>query len=291
MNALKAFEAVVRNGTTLAAAAELGVTHGAVSRQLQQLEEWIGRPLFKRGGSRLNVTEAGQQYADRAARALDLIDDATRELLDISDNVVRVSTTSSFAFEWLMPRLPDFQRRHPEVEIWIEEGEEIVNPRSGGCDLAIRMGSGGWSGVEAEPLMDDRLVPLCTPAIAAMLKPPQEPGKVRLLHDDDPQAQWSRWLAIAGEEAVSALAMQINKGPRFASSSLLLKAASAGQGLALVRERLARSALLSGEFVQPFPEAVELGSAYWLVTRPGVESRRPVRIFQAWLQSQARSKG
>jgi LysR family glycine cleavage system transcriptional activator len=285
LNALKAFEAVVRNGTTIAAASELGVTHGAVSRQLQQLEEWIGRPLFKRGGGRLAVTEAGQKYADNAGRALDLIDEATRELLGISDNIVRVSTTSSFANEWLMPRLPDFQQRYPEIEIWIEEGKEIVDPRSGGCDIAIRMGSGGWSGVEAEPLMDDRLVPVCAPQIAAQLERPRDLAKVRLLHDDDPQAQWTRWLEIAAGKTTPTMVQHLKKGARFASSSLLLKAATAGQGVALARERLADQALKTGALVQPFPETVELGTAYWLVTRAGIGPRRPIRLFSAWLKS------
>jgi len=285
LNAVKAFEAVVRNGTTIAAASELGVTHGAVSRQLQQLEEWIGRPLFKRGGNRLAVTEAGQKYADNVGRALDLIDEATRELLEISDNVVRVSTTSSFANEWLMPRLTDFQQRYPEIEIWIEEGKEIVDPRSGGCDIAIRMGSGGWSGVEAEPLMNDRLVPVCTPQIAAQLERPRDLVGVRLLHDDDPQAQWFRWLEIAAEKMIPTMVQHLRKGARFASSSLLLKAAIAGQGVALARERLADQALKTGALVQPFPEKVELGTAYWLVTRAGIEPRRPVRLFSAWLKS------
>jgi LysR family transcriptional regulator, glycine cleavage system transcriptional activator len=285
LNAVKAFEAVVRSGTTIAAAAELAVTHGAVSRQLQQLEEWIGRPLFKRGGGRLTVTEAGRKYADSAGRALDLIDEATRELLEISDNVVRVSTTPSFAIEWLMPRLPDFQQRHPEIEIWIEEGKEIVDPRSGDCDIAIRMGSGGWSGVEAEPLMNDRLVPVCTPQIAEQLERPRDLARVRLLHDEDPQAQWTRWFEIAAEKMIPTMLRHLKKGARFASSSLLLKAATAGQGVALARERLADQALKTGALVRPFPETVELGAAYWLVTRAGIEPRRPVRIFRAWLKS------
>jgi DNA-binding transcriptional LysR family regulator len=185
LNAVKTFEAAVRHGTTVGAAAELGVTHGAVSRQLRQLEDWIGRPLFGRQAGRLVVTEVGAAYAAIAGRALDILHDGTRELLEVSDNVVRVTTTASFASEWLMPRLPDFQSQHPQVEIWVEEGKEIVNPRSGGCDLAIRMGQGGWSGVHAEPLMDDRLFPVCTPAIAEKLKHADDLVKVPLLHDDD----------------------------------------------------------------------------------------------------------
>jgi DNA-binding transcriptional LysR family regulator len=288
LNAVKTFEAAVRHGTTVGAAAELGVTHGAVSRQLRQLEAWIGRPLFGREAGRLVVTEAGAAYADIAGRALDLLHDGTTELLKVCDNVVRVSTTASFACEWLMPRLSDFRSRHPRVEIWVEEAKEIVNPRSGGCDLAIRMGQGGWPGVHAELLMDDRLFPVCTPAIAEKLKHADDLVNVPLLHDDDPQTQWIRWLKEAGIEVTAARSSYFSRGARFASSSLLLRATAAGQGVAVARDRLAEAWLDSGKLVRPFRETVELGPAYWLVTRPDIEPRRPLRSFAAWLKRQTR---
>lgn len=287
LKAVKAFEAAVRHGTTVGAAAEIGVTHGAISRQIQQLEDWIGRPLFKRDTGRLVVTDEGATYAEIAGRALDLLHDGTEALLDVSDNVVRVTTTASFASEWLMPRLPDFRSRHPQIEIWMEEGKEIVNPRSGGCDLAIRMGLGEWPGVHVQPLMGDRLFPVCSPEIARKLAHPRSLGKFVLLHDDDPHAQWSRWLSHAGIEMTPAMAKRFDRGSRFASSSLLLRAAAAGQGIALARERLAESWLESGKLVRPFPVSVELDNAYWLVTRHGIEPRRALRSFIAWLKQQA----
>jgi LysR family transcriptional regulator, glycine cleavage system transcriptional activator len=286
-NAVRAFEAAVRHGTTVAAAAELGVTHGAVSRQIQHLEDWVGRPLFKRDTGRLVVTEAGATYAEIAGRALDLLHDGTQVLLDVSDNVVRVSTTASFASEWLMARLPAFRSLHPNIEIWVEEGKEIVNPRSGGCDLAIRMGDGGWQGVQVEPLMSDRLFPVCTPEIARALGHPSDLGGVHLLHDDDPNAQWDTWLAHVGITMTQPMAQGVRRGSRYASSSLLLRAATAGQGVALARERLAESWLESKTLVRPFESAVELENAYWLVTRRDIECRRPLRIFIVWLKQQA----
>jgi len=287
LNAVKAFEAVVRHGTTVGAAAEIGVTHGAVSRQIQLLEDWIGRPLFKRDTGRLVVTEAGMSYAQIAGRAFDMLHDGTEAVLEVSDRVVRVTTTSSFASEWLMPRLADFRARHPQIEIWMEEGKEISNPRSGGCDLAIRMGTGDWPGVCATPLMSDRLFPVCTPEIAATLTDPERLGEVPLLHDDDPQAQWSRWLSQAGVSMDARRAKRFERGARFASSSLLLRAAAAGQGVALARARMAESWLASGRLVRPFAKEVDLGHAYWLVTRQGTEPRRPLRLFLGWLKQQA----
>ncbi|WP_168166088.1 LysR substrate-binding domain-containing protein [Bosea sp. PAMC 26642] len=281
LNSVKAFEAAVRHGTTLAAAAELGVTHGAVSRQIKQLEAWIGRPLFQRLGGRLVVTEAGAAYAEIAGRALDLLHDGTHGLTEVSDHVVRVSTTASFASEWLMPRLPRFQSLHPQIDIWLDEGKGIVDPRSGGCDLAIRMGAGPWPGVSAVPLMSDRLRPVCSPGLASALQCLGDLATVPLLHDGDPNAQWSRWLDEFAPQGIG-----IAAGSRFASSALLLRAATDGQGVALARERLSEAWLASGRLVHPFSEAVELGLAYWLVLRQGAEARRPLRSFMAWIAAQ-----
>jgi LysR family glycine cleavage system transcriptional activator len=149
------------------------------------------------------------------------------------------------------------------------------------------MGRGGWAGVRAEPLMDDSLFPVCTPEIGAKLTSIDALSKAKLLHDDDPQAQWGRWLAEAGVPSSSDMAGAFGRGPRFASSALLLKASAAGHGVALARERLAGAWLENGILVRPFSEAIALGPAYWLVTRHGVEPRRPLRIFVAWLKRQA----
>jgi DNA-binding transcriptional LysR family regulator len=148
------------------------------------------------------------------------------------------------------------------------------------------MGQGGWPGVHAEPLMDERLFPVCTPATATKLTRAADLVKVPLLHDDDPQTQWVRWLEEAGLEITPSTSRTFSRGARFASSSLLMRAAAAGQGVALARERLAESWLAGGKLVRPFPQTVALGQAYWLVTRSGIEPRRPLRIFATWLKRQ-----
>jgi DNA-binding transcriptional LysR family regulator len=137
----------------------------------------------------------------------------------------------SFASEWLMPRLSDFRSQHSHIEIWLEEGKEIVNPGSGGCDLAIRMGLGEWPGVNVEAFMSDSLFPVCTPDIAARLTQPDSLDNLPLLHDDDPHAQWSQWLSQAGIEMTPAMAKRFDRGARFASSSRLLRAAAMGRRL------------------------------------------------------------
>jgi LysR family transcriptional regulator, glycine cleavage system transcriptional activator len=282
LNAVKAFEAVVRSGTTIAAAAELGVTHGAVSRQLRHLEVWLGQPLFEREGGRLAPTPVAGVYAAQVGRALDLIHDGAYDILNASEQIVRVSTTASFASEWLLHRLPGFHAAHPAIQIWIEESKALTNPRSGSCDLAIRMGGGGWPDVRAEPLMDDCLFPVCTAAIAARLADPRDLGNEVLLHDEDPLAQWRSWF-----EHVHPDGSGWTNGPHFNSSSLLMKAAAAGQGVALARGQLVRSWLDAGSLVRPFAQSVRLPAAYWLITRSDADPRRPLRLFLAWLRQQA----
>jgi LysR family glycine cleavage system transcriptional activator len=287
LSAVRAFEAAARLGSTVAAAGELGVTHGAISRQIKVLEDRLSRPLFTREGGRLVLTKDGKRYAGSAEQAFDLLDAATRELTAAAEApVVRISTTSSFAAKWLLPRLPRFRARHRDVEIWVLETQVLVEPWPGtGADLAIRMGAGPWSGVNAEPLMDDELFPVCAAALADRLRRPADLADVTLLHDNDRQAAWSHWLA-----SVDLSGPAYERGPHFASTALLLQAAVGGQGVALARARLAAPDLKSGHLVRPFAASVPTGPAYWLVTPLRGTLSRAARTFCAWLKREARAE-
>jgi LysR family transcriptional regulator, glycine cleavage system transcriptional activator len=287
LNATRAFEACARLGSTVAAAAELGVTHGAVSKQLAVLEGWLEVLLFHRDGVRLTVTQAGARYAATLGRALDLIDTATKELGQAAREtppVVRVSTTASFAALWLLPRLAGFRARHPEVEVWVSETKAAVHLGADGeADLALRMGAGPWPGVRCEPLMSDSLIVVCAPSVAARLTSPSDLAKRTLLHDEDPQARWPEWLASVGLGQPS----WGSRGPRIADGALLLQAAAQGQGVALTRARLAAEWIADGRLVRPLPYSVQLPEAYWLVL-PARGSRPPaVRAFVGWVREES----
>ncbi|WP_432803920.1 LysR substrate-binding domain-containing protein [Aureimonas altamirensis] len=283
LNALRVFETVVRCGTTINAASELGVTHGAVSRQIQQLEDWLGRPLFRRVRGRLVLTPIGVTYGTATTAALDLLNSATLETMAHGRKVIKVNTTSSFASEWLLPRLDEFYQANKDVEIWVEESKSIIDLNATDCDLAIRMGQGSWPSVRAEPFMDDRLITVCTPHMARALRSPRDLLNARLLHDDDPYATWPRWLTNVGEHFTCEELRHFSAGSRFASSQLQLRATAAGRGVAVARERLAQGMLDSGALVQPFEHSVSLGIAYWLVTRSKGERSRNVSAFVNWL--------
>ncbi len=287
LEAVRVFEAVARCGSTVAAATELGLTHGAVSRRVRALEDHLGAALFGRGeGGRLVPTEAGEGFARAARRAFGMLADAAAVAGndDARRRVVRVSTTASLAALWLVPRLHRFRARHPAFEVWVSETQALVEPgAASGVDLALRMGAGGWPGVRADPVMDDALVPVCTVSVATQLHAPADLAGIRLLHDDDPAAAWWRWTEAAGLGRPSWAA----RGPRLAGVSLLLQAASAGEGVALVPARLAAGHLESGRLVAPLAMCVGLEHAYWLV-RPARSGSTPaIRAFTAWVCADA----
>jgi DNA-binding transcriptional LysR family regulator len=288
LNALSAFEATARLGTTVAAASELGVTHGAVSKQIALLESWLERALFDRSGVRLSPSAAGARYAAVVGRALDEIANATRELdqaVGPNDRIVRVSTTASFASLWLLPRLERFRQANPGVEVWVSQSRAPVEVGPGGVDVALRLGRGPWPGVRVEPLMQEQIAPVCAPGLARKLKAPSDLHRVRLLHDEDPHTMWQDWLEAVGLGRPAWGA----RGPRLADGALVLQAAAEAQGVALARRQLAAERIARGELVEPFGAKVAIGTAYWLVTPArGTPMTRAAKLFAAWVRAEAR---
>jgi DNA-binding transcriptional LysR family regulator len=285
---VSAFEATARLGSTVAAASELGVTHGAVSKQIALLESWLEVALFDRTGVRLTPSTAGARYAAVLGRALDEISQATREIdesVAAVESVVRVSTTASFALLWLLPRLGRFREANPGVDVWVSQSRAPVEVGPGGVDVALRLGRGPWPGARVEPLMDEQLVPVCTPQLARRLREPGSLARATLLHDEDPNTSWRDWLEAAGLDRPAWGA----RGPRLADGALVLQAAAEGQGIALARRRLAAGLLESGRLIEPFGPAVSMGTAYWLVMPArGTPISRAIKSFAAWVRSEAR---
>ena len=281
----------MRLGSTVAAAAELGVTHGAISKQLALLERWLGTTLFQRRGGPLVPTADAARYAGVLGSALDLVERGTEVLRAAgpeTPELVRLTTTGSVAALWLVPRLAAFRARHPGIEVWVSESRELVQlGQPGGPELAIRLGRGPWAGVRAEPLMTDEAVVVCAPSLAARLRNVEDLSRVSLLHDEDPRLSWPVWVEAAG----LGRPRWAHRGPRLADGGLVLQAARAGQGVALTRRRLAGALLRSGALVQPFPTRVPLGPSYWLVLpRRGTPLSAGARAAAAWIRETARQE-
>ena len=170
----------------------------------------------------------------------------------------------------------------------MSETQALVEPGAASdVDLALRAGAGGWPGVRAELLMEDALVPVCAAPVAARLRTSADLANTRLLHDEDPSAAWWRWTEAAGLGRPGWAA----QGPRLAGVALLLQAAAACEGIALVPARLAAGHLGDGRLVVPFVARVDLGLAYWLI-RPARDTSTPaIRAFAAWIHAQAQELG
>lgn len=290
LNALRALAAVHAHGGVRAAARELGVAHSSISRHLLELEQWLGVPVARPAGGRrgLQWTPQGEHLAAAARAAFGELAEAASALRETrSPFAVTLSTSPSFATRWLLPRLPSLQRAHPRIALSVLVEQRVEALADGGVDLAVRMGGGPWRGVHAEPLMDETLFPVMSPAAWEAAGRPRQTHALRdlrLLHDRDPQAGWERWLARYGPEG-----LDLADGPRFASSDLVLRAATLGQGVALARGRLADDDLRAGLLVRPFgDDAVTLGTSYWIVRPPQLRPpRTALRAVIDWLKSEA----
>ncbi|HST36077.1 MAG TPA: LysR family transcriptional regulator [Allosphingosinicella sp.] len=280
LNSLRAFEAAARHLSFTKSAIELCVTPAALSHQVKALEARLGVPLFRRLPRGLALTDEGQallpvltEAFDKMAAALDPFDGGKgREVLS-------VGAVGSFALGWLLPRLDDFTAAHPFVDLRLSTNNNRVDIAEEGLDFAIRFGDGAWHGTEAMLLFEALLSPLCAPETAARLSEPADlTGEVLLRSYRT--GEWPAWLEAAG---VSTPPLT---GPVFDSAALLVQAAIAGHGVALVPVRLFEEVLKEGRAVRPFRQQVSL-DGYWL-TR--LKSRRPtaaMAAFEAWIMAAA----
>lgn len=279
LNALRAFEAAGRHESFSSAAEELFVTHASISRHVKHLEAWLGRPLFERHSRGVRLTETGERYLHHLTQTFDALHEATREVRVEPEEVeLAISVEVTFAMRWLVPRLGDFQARHPEIELNLEADDDCIDFRKHPFDLAIRYGEGGWPDVEAEPLVELEAFPLCSPDFlkGKHIKEPRDLLAYPLLHEDSKQ-WWRDWLEAAGVERI-----ERPRGHLYQSAHMTLEAAEAGQGLALGDNVAAADALTEGWLVSPLDFAVPAGG-YWLVQPKETKPSEAAQAFRSWL--------
>lgn len=292
LNALRAFEAAARHLSFTEAAHELNVTQAAISHQIKALEEHLGTPLFRRMNRALALTDAGERYFPPLRQALDLMDSATRDLVERDAmGPLKVTVLPSFAARWLLPRLTDFRREHPEIDVLISADEHLVDFSRAEADIGIRYGRGEYPGMQTDFLMGDRVFPVCSPQLIDGDPPLREPKDLvhhTLLHDDvrggEDMPDWAHWLKRSGLEH---LGIDPARGPGFNDSAMQVQAAVDGQGVALARSALTLDDMKAGRLVCPFGPEIESRFAYYVVAPPSVRSWRKVRIFRDWLIARA----
>jgi LysR family glycine cleavage system transcriptional activator len=284
LTTLPAFDAAARHLSFTKAAAELHVTHGAVSRAIRNLEEQLGTRLFERGTRSVQLTSEGAAYAAEIGAALDRIGAATIVAsAPKSAGVLNVSTSDGFAGRWLVPRLHRFHRANRDIDVRLSTSGTFSDFIRDGIDIAIRYGAGGYDGVISEFLAEEEVSPVCSPELLQgehALRTPNDLKHHRLIHDNF-RIDWATWLRAAGLDDINP-----DNGVRYESAAYAVEAAVHGEGVLLGRSALVSADLAAGRLVRPFDLALKSRWNYYVVYPDGALPQRKVRAFRDWLFSE-----
>lgn len=284
LHTLEAFEAAARSLSFKRAATDLHLTPSAISHQIKALEQFLGLDLFRRGNRTLELTDGGKAY-------LAVVRDTLARLRDGSGRVVqrygraslKISMGSFIASEIVVPALPSFQQAHPDIDLRIETELRPVDLLHEDVDIALRFGSGQWPHLTAERLMTVAAVPVCTPALARLLrkKTPADLGDTPLIHSSPLPDGWQDWARSAG--------VTLGKPVRdiwLDSYLAILRAAEQGVGLAIGLVPMVNPWIRQNKLAMPWPKLrSELPQGYYLLYRAGDGDRREVLLFRDWLQT------
>lgn len=289
-NSLVVFEAAARHLNFTRAAGELSVTQAAVSRQIHGLEEHLGVPLFHRLHRGLQLTRDGQRLQKAVTMGLEHIANTAADIRRVRGEAeVTVSTSVSFASYWLMSRLAKFRAAHPDMELRLVASAPVSDLAVAGIDLAVRYGSGRWSGVKAIHLLDNEVFPVCAPSYLESRPALEEPADLleeSLLHlaeFDRNWVTWGAWLRSFGVEAAPA-----KRGLEFDNYLVLIQAALDGQGVALGGGRLAEDLLTRGLLVRPIEATLRSDRAFYLLIPAEVPLSKPAALFRDWILREAK---
>jgi LysR family transcriptional regulator of beta-lactamase len=274
LNHLRAFAVAARHLNMTRAADELCVTQTAVSHQIKTLEAQIGKPLFLRTARGLLLSDDGQRIAAAVQQAFVQIDEALAMLDDaVPPQRFTLAVVGTYLHGHLLARLPDFQARHPAIDLRIQTHNNRLDLATETVDAAIRFGDGAWKRVEAWPLQAAPLTVLCAPTLR--LQAPQDLRRCTLLRSyrsDD----WTAWAQAAGCTPLNP------RGPQFDASVLMVQAAMAGAGVALAPAAMFQRELAEGRLARPFDIEVDVGR-YWLTRSLGREPPPAFAVLHAWL--------
>jgi len=280
LNALRVFEAVAAHLSFTAAARELGVTTAAVSAQVKALEADIGVPLFRRHTRAVALTQEGAELLPGVRRGLDELRRAVERIRrERVGGMLNLSVPSEFLQRWLLPRLGEFTRRHPEIEVRFGPPRATLDFDRDDFHAAILYGPGLWPGLKTERLLEEYVFPICSPALLAKLGPIEtlnDFARYPLIHSRS--EPWPDWLRRVGGDTTRA-----DTAPVLEDASATLAAVEQGKGVALARWSLVAADLAAGRLVRPMMPSVQQHSAWFLIAPPEHFSLPKVVRFRAWL--------
>lgn len=282
LHALQGFITAARMGNLTRAAEAMHVTVSALSHQMRTLEERLGYPLLQRHPRGVRPTPEGQRLLERIAPHLDAIAREVQPFAARRDDVLTLSVTPSMASAWLVPRLGQFFAAHPKVEISLLSSTRVVDfERELQVDAALRVGRGQWPSVTAEPLFDEWLMPMASPALVAKMggigKRPLSEWPLL----GDPDGEWNRWFDLAGGQPPARYVAV------FDDSEAHHRAALDGVGVALGRVTRARLLIDSGQLVPLSPHRLQTDYSHYLVYPERTARHRGFIDFRNWLLAQA----
>lgn len=284
-SALAAFEAVVRLGSFSAAADELALTQGAISRQISVLEGLLQKPLFTRGSRGVTPTEAAEAYARSIGEALILIRSATlAAMTNAQGNSLSLAIPPTFGTRWLMPRIRSFVALHPDITLNFATRIGRFDFEAEGLDAAIHVGTPDWPGAACSFLMSEVVEPMCSPQFLAEnpIARPEDLARLTMLQLSSRVGAWEHWFAQLGVTARPTRTMWFEQ---FATAA---QACMAGLGVALLPRFLVETELAAGTLVSAHGRPLPSPSAYYLVAPKATSHRRPVQVFRSWLLSEIR---
>ncbi len=280
---LQAFEATARHLNFTRAAVELFVTQGAVSRQVANLESYLGVAMFTRAHQRLELSEAGLTYLPSVRKALNQLETATAHLMSHrgKGDVLNLSVPPSFAMQWLLPRLAQFNASQPDITLNFVRYTHTHNfSLDQELDAAIQFGEGEWPGAVSNYLTGKNTVCICAPELLAggrSIQPEQLSEHTLLQHIEVPYA-WQDWCHYFHLKQSNGLI-----GPRFDQYTLIIKAAMSGFGIGLVPECLVQEELQSGRLLNPFPAPYVARQGYYLCVKEDRGNIPTVNALRSWL--------
>ncbi|BCL70749.1 Glycine cleavage system transcriptional activator [Vibrio nigripulchritudo MADA3029] len=285
LNSLRVFEAAARHLSFTRAAEELFVTQAAVSHQIKTLEDYLGLKLFRRRNRSLLLTEEGQSYFLDIKDVFTSLAEATDKVLERSEKgALTISLPPSFAIQWLVPRLADFNLQEPDIDVRIKAVDMDEGSLTDDVDVAIYYGRGNWSGLRADKLYQECLIPVCSPQLLLSKKPLESLGDLKhhtLLHDTS-RKDWKQFTRIHDIEGVN-----VNHGPIFSHSTMVLQAAAHGQGVALGNNVLAQPEIDAGRLVCPFDEVLVSKNAFYVVCHEQQADTGRIATFRDWMLAKA----
>ncbi|HEY1720333.1 MAG TPA: transcriptional regulator GcvA [Magnetospirillaceae bacterium] len=294
LNAMRAFEAAARLGSFVRAADELAVTPTAISHQIKGLEDTLGVELFIRLPRGLRLSTAGAAYLPELTKGFDALARAGERLAgDQLSGLLHINTLASFAHCWLVPRIINFQRRYPELNVRVSTAVRHIDFIEEDVDVAIRYGKGVYPGLRSIKIMEEEVCPVAAPSLVNGNPPLKEWTDLQyhpLIHDyaaDDaePWVSWPVWLRRAGlDDRIDAL-----RGLAFDNSASLVEAAVRGHGVALGRSALVAEHVREGRLVPLFDTAHPADYAYFAVTPEATADHPRVKVFVEWLKEEAAS--